>query len=158
MNECGYPIYPFQPNGVQFFIHSPAPCSLDVEFAVTWDYGSIYWGYPFPYYQTPDWSSGPVTVYLPEAGSYYVTGLIPELDRPCYHVPFFAKFSLFNSDDFTEGQIQERCHPDTSCNDRSPDQHYLQSCCPQSQEKIHNQKRKHKYKSHLHHCLKSRSP
>ncbi|MGB2697241.1 MAG: hypothetical protein WBD28_05195 [Candidatus Zixiibacteriota bacterium] len=113
-SQCGYPIYPIQPTGVQFFIHTPAPCSLDVEFAVTWDYGSIYWGYPFPYYSAPDWSSGPVTVYLPEAGIYYVFGGIPELERPCYHVPFFARFWLLNSDDFQDGPDPERCGPDTT--------------------------------------------
>jgi hypothetical protein len=114
ISQCGYPIYPIQPTCVQFFIMTPAPCSLEVEFAVTWDYGSIYWGYPFPYYQSLDWSSGPVTIYLPEASIYYVTGLIDSLERPCYHVPFFARFRLLNSDDFQDGPDPVRCGPDTT--------------------------------------------
>jgi hypothetical protein len=108
-SACGYPVYPFEVSGVRFFIGTPAPCSLLVEFAVTWDYGSIYWGFPFPYYPAPDWSSGPLTIYLPEAGTYYVRGLIEPCTRPCYHVPFFARFWLLNSDDFQDGAEPVYC-------------------------------------------------
>ncbi|MGB2696526.1 MAG: hypothetical protein WBD28_01545, partial [Candidatus Zixiibacteriota bacterium] len=108
-SACGYPIYPFQPTAVQFFINTPAPCSVDVEFAVTWDYGTPNWGYPFPWYPSPDWSSGNLTIYLPEAGSFYLTAAIDSLDRPCYHVPFFARFWLLNSDDFTDGSAPVYC-------------------------------------------------
>jgi hypothetical protein len=110
-NECGYPIYPFQPTSVGFHVITPGPCSLDCEFALAWDFGSIYWGFPFPYYPAPDWSSGPVTIYLNEAGDWWVSATIT--DGPCYHVPYFARFWLLNSDDFTEGPDAHRCGPDT---------------------------------------------
>lgn len=109
-SACGYPIYPFEVASVEFFINTPAPCTLEVEFAVTWDYGtSAGWGFPFPFYPAPDYSSGIVTIFLPEAGSYYVYHAIPDSLRPCYHTPFFARFWLMNSDDFTDGDPPVYC-------------------------------------------------
>jgi len=113
-SNCGYPIYPFAVSGVWFIIITPAACTLECEFAVTWDYGTPNWGYSFPYLTEPDWSSGPVEIILPEPGNYWVHADIPQEERPCYHVPFFAMFSLLNTDDFSESPNPVRCGPDTT--------------------------------------------
>jgi len=112
-SQCGYPIYPFEVSAVEFCIYTPDSCTLECEFAVTWDYGSIYWGYPFPYYEVPDWSSGQVNIEI-QRGANWLHVDVPAEERPCYHVPFFAMFSLLNSDDFTEGPDPVRCGPDTT--------------------------------------------
>jgi hypothetical protein len=104
---CGYPVYPFQVTAVGMQIYTVAPCSLQMEFAVTWDYGSIYMGFPFPFYPAPDWTSGTIWVYLTEAGQWFIN--IPVTDGPCYHVPFFARTQIFNTDDFRDGPNPVYC-------------------------------------------------
>jgi hypothetical protein len=113
-SACGYPIYPFEAADVEFWLNTPGPCTLTAEYAVVWDYGTIYWGFPFPYYPAPDWSSGAVQIALDEAGSFWTHVDIPALERPCYHVPFFARFWHLSTDDFTEGANPVRCGPDTT--------------------------------------------
>ena len=114
-SACGYPVYPFEVSGAQYWVATPGSCTVVVQFDVARDKGTpLGYGMPFPDWSNPDWSSGPLEFFLPEAGSYYLTATIPELERPCYHVPFFTLAMGLNSDDFTEGSEPERCGPDTT--------------------------------------------
>jgi hypothetical protein len=94
-SACGYPIYPFEVDYVEFELFVPEACkvigSVDIEDFI-WDHCSPYPSWP------PIAEMGPYLYDIPEGGFWYLGATF---DPPvCVYDRFFASFTFYNSMDF----------------------------------------------------------
>jgi hypothetical protein len=94
-SACGYPIYPFEVDFLEFELFVPDSCTVIATFDIEdfiWDHCSPYPSWP-PIYQT-DY----ITFVIPEGGFWYLGA---ELDPPvCVYDRFFVSFGFYNTMDF----------------------------------------------------------